>query len=119
MAASDSTRSTGATMVDDLRALTTGAKPARKQLKALDPIGALAAKRGRADYTEPDAPSSTGIASPLSEPDFTAREFWPEKVITSTDGLFSFKIKPIKSLRQLDANNAEVIQQFAEPVEAP
>ena len=40
----------GASIVEDLRALTGGNNAQNKQLKALEPRGALAAQRGRADY---------------------------------------------------------------------
>ncbi|MDF3931402.1 hypothetical protein [Pseudomonas citronellolis] len=110
-------RSNSATLAADIRAITGADSQQRKQLKTLEPRGALEEKRGRADYVEPAAAAASGgIASPLTESSFLDREYWADKVITSTDGLFSFKIKPIKSIHQVDANNAEVIQQFAQPV---
>lgn len=113
-------RSNSATLAADIRAITGTDGQQRKQLKTLEPRGALDEKRGRADYVEPQATATSGgIASPLAESSYLERTYWDEKVITSTDGLFSFKIKPIKAIRQLDANNAEVIQQFAQPEESP
>ena len=75
---------------------------------------------------KPGANTSTGgggaIASPLTEstvvigvntvPD---RTYYAERTLISTDGLFTFKVKDIKSQKFTDANNAEVILNFADP----
>ncbi|QEY75157.1 hypothetical protein [Pseudomonas denitrificans (nom. rej.)] len=89
------------------------------ELNELERRGARPATPGRAVYKAPAATGTGGVASPLIEQSYLERTYWPDKVITSTDGVFSFKIKPIKQIRQLDANDAEVIQQFAQPEEAP
>lgn len=87
------------------------------ELNELERKGARPAQAGRAVYKAPvSSNTGGGVASPLIEESYLERTYWDEKVITSTDGLFSFKIKPIKAIRQVDANDAEVIQQFAEPV---
>lgn len=61
------------------------------------------------------APSGTqggGIASPLVETVYADRTFHPETVITSTDGIFTLKIKPVKTINLKDANNADVTIEF-------
>jgi len=105
-------------LVSDLQSL----ESQRRQIGALNELerkGAKPAQVGRAVYKAPTTSSGGGVASPLIETSYLERTYWPEKVITSTDGVFSFKVKPIKQIRQLDANDAEVIQQFAQPEEAP
>lgn len=110
----------GVTVQDEINSLV---RPVavRKQLKTVPPLGALPAKRGRSDYKAPPAASAggAGIASPLVEQDYAARTYWPDVTVTSTDGLRSFVIKPIKEITQLDANLKTVKQQFAQPVVVP
>uniref|UniRef100_UPI001F2DB6FD hypothetical protein n=1 Tax=Pseudomonas tohonis TaxID=2725477 RepID=UPI001F2DB6FD len=53
-----------------------------------------------------------GIASPLTEPSFAAREWWEEGWMFS-DGLFSMPMP--KKLVMRDANNAEVVFEYANP----
>lgn len=62
------------------------------------------------------AGSGAGIASPLTEESYAGRLYWPERAITSTDGLFTLKIKPIKSMSFKDANDQQAVFQFKEPV---
>lgn len=107
-------RRTGKAAVEDINSLVTTPRQS-KQLEAVEPRGTVAAKQGRGDYTEPTAGGAAGIASPLTEADYSSRQYWPDQTITSTDGLLSFRIKPIKQLTQADANGAEVLQVFAEP----
>ncbi|QEY73217.1 hypothetical protein [Pseudomonas denitrificans (nom. rej.)] len=109
----------GRGLVDDLNSVVTPTEQGRV-LSAIEARGARSVARGIADYKPPVAGGKGGgVASPLIEASYLERTYWPEKVITSTDGVFSFKVKPIKQIRQLDANDAEVIQQFAQPEEAP
>lgn len=109
---------TGAAVQEDINSLVRPTAQ-RQQLKTVPPLGALPAQRGRADYKAPAASGSGGIASPLIEQDYAARTFWPDVTVTSTDGLRSFVIKPIKEITQLDAGLEVVKQQFAEPVVTP
>ena len=102
----------GAAVQDDINALV---RPAavRKQLKTVPPLGPLAAKRGRADYKAPaTAATGGGIASPLTEPSYAAREWWFGG-IPSSDGLLMLPAE--KKIVMRDANNAEVIFAYAEP----
>lgn len=107
--------SRSASIVEDLRALTGGNSAQSKQLKTLDPRGALAAQRGRADYQEPEAANTGGgIASPLVE---TSREYWDTRHVFSSDGLYVMEIKPVKYLNMDDANGAPVQFQLKEPAD--
>lgn len=107
-------RRTGRAVADDINSLTE-ARPQRKTLRPIEPVGALPPTRGRGVYKAPPAAGAGGIASPLVEQSFDEREYWPERSVTSVDGLLSFRIRPIKEIVQTDANGAEVRQQFAEP----
>ncbi|MBX9754635.1 MAG: hypothetical protein K2X80_07770 [Pseudomonadaceae bacterium] len=109
----------GASVQDDINSLV---RPARQRpaLRTIAARGSLPVQRGRADYKPPATNSGgSGIASPLIETSYAARTYWPSLTVTSTDGLRSFVIKPIKEITQTDANAAEVKQQFAQPVVAP
>lgn len=108
-------RRNGRKAVDDINSLVSPASQ-RKTLTTLDPRGRLEAKQGRGDYVEP-VTGGGGIASPLTELDYLDRLHWDERTITSSDGLLSFRVKPIKQITQQDDNGDEVLQRFAEPVE--
>lgn len=112
-----SARRNGRKSVEDINSLVSPASQ-RKTLTTLDPRGRLEARQGRGDYEEPVAAGGAGIASPLTELDYLARLHWDERTITSSDGLLSFRVKPIKQITQQDDNGDEVLQRFAMPVEA-
>lgn len=57
----------------------------------------------------------SGIASPLTETSYSARTYWTDKTITSTDGLITIAIAPIKQMTFTDANNQEVKFDFKQP----
>ncbi|MBU1330868.1 MAG: hypothetical protein KJ884_15940 [Gammaproteobacteria bacterium] len=110
-------RRTGQSQVDDINAVVRPATQ-RRTLPRTTSRGSLPAQKGRGNYKAPAAAGTAGgIASPLIEQSYAAREYWPEQTVTSVDGLLSFRIKAIKSITQADANSAEVVQQFAQPVE--
>lgn len=58
--------------------------------------------------------TAAGIASPLTEVEPPDREYYEERDLTSSDGLFTIKWQPIKSLTMLDANGREVVLVFAD-----
>lgn len=60
--------------------------------------------------------ASGGIASPLVETAYTNRTFHSTVNITSTDGLFTLKIKPVKEIKFLDSNQRPVTIEFKAPV---
>jgi hypothetical protein len=105
----------GVTVQDEINSLV---RPVavRKQLKTVPPLGALPAKRGRANYKAPaTVATGGGIASPLTEPSYAAREFHPEKSLKSSDGLFVWEFAAVKKVVMTDANGEPVVQIFAEP----
>ena len=84
-------------------------------LRREEPRGAIAAGRGRVERNyepERNPGSGGGIASPLQEQSFAAREWWPGG-IPSTDGLLQFPAP--KKITMTDANGAEVVLEYAEP----
>lgn len=112
-------RRTGRPIVDDLNSLLTPTTP-KPGLPQVEPRGGVPATKGRGTYTAPAGGSSTaGIASPLTETNYGDREYWAEKTITSSDGLLSFRLRPIKSISQTDANGGPVVQLFADPSPEP
>lgn len=88
----------------------------RKELKPLEPRGALPGKRSFAEYTPTPSRTGGGIASPLVEPSYAAREFWGDRYFTTSDGFFALQLQPVKKIVMQDANGEPVVQQFAEPV---
>lgn len=87
----------------------------RPSLRTIDPVGALPPKRGRSDYTAKAAATGGGIASPLTETDYAAREFHLAQSLASSDGLFVWEFAAVKKVVMTDANGAEVVQIFAAP----
>jgi hypothetical protein len=109
---------TGASQLQDINGLQRPVSQPRT-LRRIEPRGGLPAQKGRGNWVEPPVSPATsgGIASPLVEQDYAARLYWDERTVVSVDGLLSFRIKPIKEFTQLDANNLEVKQQFAQPID--
>lgn len=101
----------GETVVQDLNRLITP-QTQRRTLRTVPPVGAVPATRGRGNYTPPQNTGGS-IASPLTEqtrieggnvvPD---RDRYPEISAATSDGLFTFLLEPLKTLRWTDANNA-------------
>ncbi|WJN60940.1 hypothetical protein [Pseudomonas sp. SO81] len=81
---------TGQSTVDALNRVVARPKQA-KALRLLDPRGALAAQRGRADWAEsrPSSSGGAGVAWPLVETDYSARTYHSSGM-ASSDGLFFF-----------------------------
>lgn len=104
-------RRTGRNEVEDLNAVITQPRQ-RTTLRSVEPRGSVPAQVGRGNYTAPPA-TSAGLASPVTEPSFAAREYWPTGLVSS-DGLF-FLPAPKKIVMQ-DANAAEAVFEYAEPV---
>ena len=100
----------------DLNALETSP---RKQvtLTPREAKGTRAATVGTGIYKAPAAKGTGGgIASPLVEPSYAAREFWGDHYFTTSDGFFALQLQPVKKIVMQDANGEPVVQQFAEPV---
>lgn len=108
-------------LVDDLNRLVNSGT-ATKTLKTIEPRGARPAAVGVATYTAPATGGGGGIASPLTEktrpetqedgsvlqvPD---RDYWPTMIMTTTEGLLVYEVRPLKEWRFTDAdgNNVQI-----------
>ncbi len=76
---------------------------------------AIPARSGVSGPVPPKTPKPTGIAGPLAETAYADRTWHPEKTVASSDGLFSLRIKPIKSMKFADANGSAVEMTFKSP----
>lgn len=108
-------RASGRKMRDDMRALAENNRPERT-LPELPVRGKQPAKRGTAVW-QGGEPSSGGggIASPLTELDVDDREYWDRSYLLSAEFLVGIELKPLKQVTMIDAEDAEVIMQYAEP----
>ncbi|MEQ7921137.1 hypothetical protein ABQX22_18210 [Xanthomonas sp. WHRI 1810A] len=103
----------GAQVSDDLNRLVT-AKRQATTLPVLQARGAVPATKGKGTYNPKNVPTTSGgIASPLTETDFTKREYWSNGLLSS-DGLFT--IPSIKKLVLTDANGGEAVINLAQPI---
>lgn len=111
----------GESVAEDINSLV---RPPRQStpLRRIEPVGPLAPQRGRGNYQAPATQGTGGIASPLTEqtvqeagvaiPD---REFWPNQIMTSTDGLRVWEVRPIRTWRFTDADGNPVVLHIARP----
>lgn len=76
----------------------------RSELKQLEPRGPLRGGRVSAVYKEPVRQSGGGLASPLTEQSYAAREFHDSQYLFSADGVFVWEFGPPKKLVLTDAN---------------
>lgn len=90
-------------------------------LPILPKRGATPTKRGRSDWSAPQASGGGGggIASPLTETSFLARTYHATSIILSGDFLLGVQIKPISQITMTDADGQEVLMRYAAPSGAP
>ena len=93
---------------DDLNRLIDPLPPAAGQA-AIPGFGRAGVSTNRA------ATTTAGIASPLTEPDYAAREYHAEVVLTSSDGVFTIAVQPLAAVELTDANAAPVRIEYAAP----
>jgi hypothetical protein len=113
-------RRTGKSVADDIQSLTAPQRQA-KPLPRIDPVGPLPAQRGRGTSPAPVASGGGGggIASPLTEktraengkqvPD---RDYYPEALLPTTDGLVWARWRGVKTIRMTDANGETVVMEY-------
>ena len=101
----------GEAVAEDINSLLRPQRKARA-LPKVPPVGALPSQRSSADYKAPAATGTAGIASPVTEPDASARTYWPGGW-PSNDGLLV--LPAIRQVQMQDANGAEVIFDYADP----
>jgi len=84
-------------------------------LRPEEPRGGIPAARGYVEkqYQPGSGGSgSAGIASPITEPDFSAREYYSTG-LRSSDGLFF--LPAVKKIVMQDANGVPAVFEFADP----
>lgn len=109
----DSSAGSGSQIKDDINRLV-APKRQSTSLPVLAARGAVPATKGKGTYNPKNAPATGGgIASPLTEADYTKREYWTNGLLSS-DGLFT--IPSIKKLVLTDANGGEAVINLAQPI---
>lgn len=104
----------GKDLTEALRALTEQAAARRPPpAPVMKARGAAGISRGSA-LPNSDAATS-GIASPLVETAYADRTFHTNTTITSSDGLFTLIIKPVKTIKFKDAASRDVTIEFKAP----
>lgn len=84
-----------------------------RELVALERKGARPATTGKGYFKQtPKSAAGGGMAGPLTEPSFAAREYWPDGLVTP-DGLFVLPAP--KKIVWRDANDVEQIFLPANP----
>jgi len=83
--------------------------------RAFDSKPAVGAKPGGVGTGRPSA-ASAGGGGAFVESDYALREYWPATTITTSDGLFTLEIKPIKKIALEGGGAAEFKQP---PTPAP
>lgn len=86
----------------------------RAQLEALIEAGDPAAILASDGLGLRLAASGTGIASPITEADYTTRTWHDAREIYTTDGIFTFIIEDLKTVDMMDGNGAPVQFVYAE-----
>lgn len=55
-----------------------------------------------------NATSAAGIASPLTEPDYTTRTWHTAQTLTSTDGIWAIQVQHVATIDMVDDNGLAV-----------
>ncbi|MCO7558056.1 hypothetical protein [Metapseudomonas otitidis] len=91
----------------------------QRTLRQVQPRGGISGGISTVHWSESARPAASGgggIASPVTEVSFDARQWWDDGWKTS-DGLFTIPMP--KKITMRDANNAEVVFEFANPAPVP
>lgn len=109
----------GEAVAEDINSLVRPQRQA-KALPRVQPVGAIPPQRSRGTYKAPASTGTAGIASPLiegaaGEGATLAREYYAGITLTSSDGLISLDVEPLKKLTMRDANGEPVVMEFAQP----
>lgn len=103
----------GKDLTEALRALTEQGQGGAAGPPAMKARGAAGIVRASALLGGPS--SDAGIASPLVETAYADRTFHANSTITSSDGLFTLIIKPVKTIKFKDAASRDVMIEFKAP----
>lgn len=103
-------------LIDDLNRVVVHPPKPRERLPAVGSPGTLP---GRGTGTAGSGTGPAGIASPLTEPDYLKREYHADLILSSSDGVFTLELKPLKAIELLDARSQPVRVVYAQPVDPP
>ncbi|UCV13758.1 hypothetical protein [Quatrionicoccus australiensis] len=56
--------------------------------------------------------NNKGINSPLTETDYAERQWFPERTLTTTDGVFAVRVRALKKIFMTDAKDNSVEMVF-------
>lgn len=105
-------RGSGTQIADDIQRLG-GVQRRSTTLSRIERRGGIGGQTGSGVWAAPNLGTGGGIASPLTEGDYTKREYWPDGILSS-DGLFN--MPALKTLVMTDNDGASVTVNFAKPV---
>lgn len=83
-----------------------------KTLKPRPNPDPIPSRTGRPKPKLPSGGTGDGVASPLVETAYAAREWHPDATLLSTDGLIALRVKRIKTIVMADANSREVVFEY-------
>jgi hypothetical protein len=83
--------------------------------KSLPAVKTATSIPSRSGSAKPKTTGGAGIASPLVETAFADRNYWPTVALTSTDGLLTWEVDPIKKVCFNDALGNVVEIDYAQP----
>lgn len=99
----------------DINALVDSPRQSRS-LPPVEPVGGYPSGRGVAAYQASGGTGGGGgIASPLTEPSYAARQYHNSNVVTMASYLIGVKLRPVKMIAMQDADGNPVIMNYAEP----
>lgn len=102
-------------LTEALRRLTEDAQAPAQPVEPMKNRSAAGAAKSAALNNNGKPGTGGGIASPLTEVSFASRTYWADKNYTSTDGLITLVLKPIKRVSLLDANGESVLIDYKSP----
>lgn len=99
--------------MDDATALKKAVQSLLPQQPAFTALGEVPARGARAGAISTGRPSSTGAGTSgaFVETDASQRQYWSARTLTSSDGLFTIEVQPIRSILLNTGERA----QFADP----
>jgi hypothetical protein len=103
-------------LTEALRQLTEGGAGQTSRVdKTLPASNAAPAIPARSGSSGPKSRSGGSIASPLTETAYASRTYHSPMTITSTDGLLTWEVDPIKKVFFTDASTNAVEIEYAAP----
>lgn len=83
-------------------------------LPAAKPRGEVPAQRSSSLDAPGAGQANKGINSPLTETTYASREWFNEKTLMTTDGIFAVRVRALKKIFMTDAKSNSVEMEFKE-----